>query len=101
VRRARGLSGSAARRSGGSTARQRGRRGGAKGGGGTGVFPVGLRLGLGSRAQGLPFCRAVGSISACGPRKRSSPGILGRRCVPGKKGERGGRRALAGWDGGQ
>jgi hypothetical protein len=63
-----------------------------KGGGGTGVFLVGLRLGLGHGViQGL-FCRAAGSHWRAGPGKRSSLGISGRRCAPGKKGEREGRR---------
>jgi hypothetical protein len=67
-----GVCGTAERRLDGEAERATRR---SKEGGGTGVFPVGLQLGLGSRAQGLPFCRAAGSISACGPRKRSSPGI--------------------------
>jgi hypothetical protein len=56
-----------------------------KGGGNTGVFPVGLRLGLGSRAQGFPFCRAARSILACGPREEKLAGDLGEALGAGEE----------------
>jgi hypothetical protein len=63
-----------------------------KGGSGAGGLQWMLRLGLGHGViQGL-FCRAAGSHWRAGPGKRSSPGISGRRCAPGKRGEREGRR---------
>jgi hypothetical protein len=64
-----------------------------KGGGDTGVFLVGLRLGLGSRVQGFPFCRAARSISTSGPREEKLAGDLREALGAGKKGERKGRRS--------
>jgi hypothetical protein len=64
-----------------------------KEGGGTGVFPVGLRLRLGSRAQGLPFCRAAGHIGVrarAGARWPGTSEAVARRGRK-KKGEEDGR----------
>jgi hypothetical protein len=68
-------------------------------GGGAGGLRGDAGLGLGFWPQGLPFCRAAGSISAYGPRKRSSPRISGRALRAGE--ERGrGKTALASGVGG-